>query len=144
MMTPLEKDIRECLERDYVSFAELRRINGFTGDNCLYMNKIRNVVLWTEMSDEASECIVRLLEDGFCHLHPATPLVYLADGARLSMPTVKSLRHYQKPHWFPVTFKRGAIANCDSRDCPWRKGGRDGSQDHRQRPQPRPIFRENG
>jgi hypothetical protein len=105
-MSNLESEIRRVLQYDYASFVELSRIEGFKGEYAIY-NKF-NMVLWDGVSHEAIEILDRMQELGEFHYEPASEMVYLIDGGMLNLPIAKRTRRYAKPHWLPVTLKRGA------------------------------------
>lgn len=67
-----------------------------------------SIMLWWGMSEKLVRTITQLLADDVIHIHPATELTYLADGAVPSYPIAKSLREYKKPRWYPVCFHDSA------------------------------------
>jgi hypothetical protein len=107
-MSNLEKMIREQLNKDHVSFAELSRLDGFKGEMALFFED-KNIMLWPKLSEEAVEILDRLRGAGEFHYHPTLPLIYLVDGVSLNMPIAKSDRHYSEMHWLPVVLKRGMV-----------------------------------
>ena len=112
-MTGLEANIVQVLEsRDHVSFAELRRIEGFSGGDDphnIELNENSNIYLWINMSEAAAEIIQQLISSKRFKFEPCSPLVYLTDGCTLSMPIMKKARkQFKKPHWLPVTISKKA------------------------------------
>lgn len=101
----LKERVWEYIKRyNHVSFAELKReFPEFDGN---YEKAIRehNIILWSGISLEMIEAIDSLIKEKLIDIYPTTPLVYMADGAVLSLPIAKSMRKYKKPHWAPVVF----------------------------------------
>ena len=113
-------DIRKVLKKDYVSFAELSRIDGFKGDYSMRSRKYENVIWWAGMSEEALDALDELERRGEFHFHQADQLIYLLDGVALKLPMVKSVRSYKTPHWIPVCLKLGP-GPCRDQSCPKRE-----------------------
>lgn len=87
------------------SFAELDRIfPDFHGDKMYVSDKDDNIVFWAGMSVTACEAIRELQADKKVRLEAVSFLVYLGDGAALSLPMVgKPPRNgYKKLHWLPT------------------------------------------
>ena len=105
-MTNLEIQIRDMLEADSISFAELCRIDGFTGDMEL-LNADKNIVIWPGLSTEAAEILNRLNAEGVFHYSPTVPLVYIIDGKIPTYPIARQSRRYKKPHWLPLILNKG-------------------------------------
>jgi hypothetical protein len=104
-------EIRKLLPQDNVSFAELARLQGFAGDQELFLNAATgtsNIALWAGVSPEVADALKALLDAGECHFRPTSPLTYLCDGMMLKYPLVKRSRHYKTPHWAPCVLKPGA------------------------------------
>lgn len=109
---PLEQRVLAHVQAtDHVSFAELCNHFGpaFTdGDRELLLAEEHpNVVLWAGLTEEASAAIRHLLATEAVHIQPASPLVYLYDGHGLRLPIAKRAASYKRPHWLPVTLRRG-------------------------------------
>jgi hypothetical protein len=106
--------IRELLQQDHVSFAELaRRIAGFRGEMAWGIQP-KNLVLWHGISDEAARTLQQMLDDGEFHLHDARPLIYMLDGCCLKLPIARRPPRggYKEPHWAPAVLKRGPMSEC--------------------------------
>jgi hypothetical protein len=111
-MTQLETEIREVLDENHVTFAELSRIDGFGGgEMCIEFGEgKKNILAWAGMSEEAVEILRRLEAEGvfhFDHHGTSTFLCYLVDGVQLNLPLAKRAKHYKEPHWLPVTLVLG-------------------------------------
>jgi len=108
--TALIDRIRALLRAaNYISFVELRQLNGFRGDLRLHVEGNENLIFWTGISAEAYEALSALRAGGEAHFEPCSSLlVYLADGGALSLPVAKTSRHFERPHWLPVTLCRGS------------------------------------
>jgi hypothetical protein len=103
----IETAIREILaSRDYVSFAELREIEGFTGDRWIEWGKDTNIFVWVEVSPRAASALERMRAAGEFEYRPSSVMVYAIDGAMLRLPIARRVQKYKKPHWAPVTLKR--------------------------------------
>ena len=100
--------IREKLKDDSVTFAELSRLPGFNGDlsMCIDGDRASGIVLWSSKSREAIDAIETIRKEEEYELRPTAQLTYLIDGACLNLPLAKAMRHYKKPRWIPVVFKR--------------------------------------
>lgn len=110
---PLKERILQYIEHnDYVTFAELNRRfgNAFTsGGHAIYLSEPRNIVVWVNMTEEASAAIMELLSEQQIWMRPASSiLIYAVDGCMLRMPLARQARRYKEPHWFPVTLRPGA------------------------------------
>ncbi|MFW9872527.1 MAG: hypothetical protein ACFFG0_05440 [Candidatus Thorarchaeota archaeon] len=89
-----------------ISFAELARIKGFTG-NFEWFNSKWNVVYWTQMSEEAIEIMQDLCDERKITVRPAHWLVYFIDGlVPKRYPIAKSARSYKKTRWLPIVFDK--------------------------------------
>ena len=103
-------EIRKVLSRDNATFAELARLEGFAGDQELFLNAATgtsNIVLWSGISPEAADALEILFKAGECHFRPTSMLTYLFDGMMLKYPLAKRPRHYKTPHWCPCVLKPG-------------------------------------
>jgi hypothetical protein len=111
VMSPMADAILQLVtQRRTVSFAELGRLDGFSGGDLqigLSNDVISNVVLWSGLTQAAVDALDELRVARKIHPVPTTPLVYLIDGQMLKLPIVKSKRHYKKPHWLPMVFNPG-------------------------------------
>ena len=88
-------------ERDFVSFVELGRVDGFKcdeGDMCVGFGDGGALLWWLP---PVAACAMRLLLAGkhLC-IRPANKLIYLVDGEICT-----------DERWFPVTLRSGAHAN---------------------------------
>jgi hypothetical protein len=120
-MTELESQIRDAItNKDYVSFAELSRMEGFDGDLAMATESHPNIIWWAGMSREAVDILVRLERDGFFHFHLASWLIYMIDGRYPNMPIATQKRNYKTLHWLPLTLKSGS-GPCKDKECPRRK-----------------------
>lgn len=106
----MKNEILELVRsRDHVSFAELNRlIPGFSGgETSLLLTGKENIVVWANMTDDGYNAVSELLTGKLVHLSPASFLVYLADGICLTLPIVKQVRNYKRPHWAPCVLRPG-------------------------------------
>jgi hypothetical protein len=103
-MTLLDR-IREVLKRDNVSFAELSRIEGFSG-HLEWIMYPSNIVLWGGMSRAAFEALQVIRDEDEYEIVPTTALTYLLEGKQLTYPVAEQVRDYPEPHWCPVVFQR--------------------------------------
>lgn len=93
-------------ERDWVTFAELSRLDGFTeqGGASLVMTpgikRRKESVLWHNMTQEACDLILLLLNEHELTIAPASLLSYLTDGG-----------FYTDKAWTPVCFRPPHEAN---------------------------------
>ena len=83
-----------------VTFAQLRWLPGFRGDETAYVAP--NIVIWADMSDEAIIAVNELLAEGLVVMQPFSPLwqglmTYAFDGGTLSLPLARRMRRYKKP-----------------------------------------------
>ncbi len=104
-METLKTAILELVtKRDHVSFGEL--INEFgSGGQAIYDPSYENIILGVGINDETANALLELMHEKKVFLHPAHPMVYMCDGGMPSMPWVKSMRHYKKPHWLPTVIR---------------------------------------
>jgi len=105
---PLLSEIRKILQRDHVTFAELSRLDGFSGDLQIWINhdRVSNVIIWSGISQEGVDALETIRQEGEYEMTPTPILTYLIDGAALNLPIAKSARHYKKPHWSPTVLRR--------------------------------------
>lgn len=102
-------DIREVLKRDNVTWAELSRIEGFSGGGITWAissEQLSNIVIWVDMTRDAVDAMDTIIKEGEYEITSTDPLIYLIDGSMLNMPIAESKRHYKKAHWCPTIFKR--------------------------------------
>lgn len=104
--------IRALLRADnWISFAELDRLDGFRGDGSLLADQHGgNLVLWPSISEEAAAALTLMIAAGECHMIPASIFSYLADGKIPTLPIAKRRVVYKRPHWLPVALARGPAA----------------------------------
>ena len=89
-----------------VSFVEL--MQGIPkGDISLSLPDNDNIILWTNLTEEAAEAFKEIWSEKILKPNPTEDLVYLMDGAYPTLPVVKSNRKYKKPHWLPLSFDKG-------------------------------------
>jgi hypothetical protein len=101
--------------RQNVSFVEIGRLEGATGAHGIGPGgggNPENVIYWSGLSESAVDALLDLRAEGAIHYQPVSSvLVYLADGALMNLPRVKSVaalkRGYKKPHWLPVVINPG-------------------------------------
>lgn len=106
-MTLLD-EMREVLRQDHVTFAQLSRLPGFAGDLAMLVNSPRasNIVYWDGLSQEAVDGLEIIRREGEYEIVPTVSLTYLIDGMAMTLPIAKRARHYKKPHWMPMVFRR--------------------------------------
>lgn len=97
-------EIKKLLPKGGVSFAEMSRIDGFNGTLSMCLGGNENVILWSDMSQEAIEAIKQILDEGEYKMVPTQAMVYWIDGLVPSLPTVKRNMVYKTLHWLPVSF----------------------------------------
>ena len=93
-------------EGRYVSFAEIvRRFEEAKGELSLVSTTYKNIIYWQGLSEEAVNAFVELVREKriFMHYTSQPRLLYMVDGALVSLPLVKRARNYSKPHWLGVT-----------------------------------------
>lgn len=93
-----------------VSYAELQWLFNqlgfdYRGEFEIYSPINNNVIFWTGWNREAIEIMNELKSEGLIEQEPVQPLVYLIDGAALSLPIVRRAANYQSPHWLPLVFR---------------------------------------
>jgi hypothetical protein len=100
--------LRELLERNHVTFAEISRIEGARGDReiTIETDEASNIVLWQGVSQELADALEIIRQEGQYEPRPTGILTYAIDGMMLRMPIAKRKRHYKTPHWLPVCFVR--------------------------------------
>ena len=86
-----------------VSFVELSRIEGFKGDFEMKGPEGYNVLLWTDMSEQACYAMLELLKEKKIEMLPTSFFVYLCDGCTLDIPLFKG-RKTKALRWQPVVF----------------------------------------
>ena len=89
-----------------VSFAEMSRIDGFSGDDLEAVIPGTEVVLWAGMSQVGYKAWATLMDAKLIEPAPTTTFVYLIDGAHIQLPVANAsyIKRYKKPHWLPVVF----------------------------------------
>src|SRR6516225_7638239 len=105
-------EIRRVLRSDHVSFAELSRIEGFSGGSlALTLGDNDSIVFWDDLSQEAVDALQQLIA---AHCEPCSPLVYLVDGVMPRLPISKQARRYKERHWGPIVLRPGPRSNHQS------------------------------
>jgi hypothetical protein len=104
----IKKQILEYVTaNDWVSFAELQRIEGFkepedaTSHTRLSLPGFENIILWEGLTQEAADALKELQQEQKVYLQPGSWFSYLHDGASLRLPLAKQARNYAEPHWLP-------------------------------------------
>ena len=112
-----------------VTFAELRRIPGFSGDQTACIAP--NLVVWAEISNEAIAAINELIADGRIIVQSYSSgwpglMMYAFDRGILPLPLAKRVRPYKRPRWLPVYIAEAEWSRkLDERSNGWRpKRGR--------------------
>jgi len=97
-------------KRGGVTFVELQSLLESSmevkGDLVIYVPGYENIILWAGISQEFFQVVTLALNSHQIMMRPTQLLVYLVDGGALNMPIAKSARHYQTPHWLPVSFSK--------------------------------------
>ena len=87
--------------RGGVSFVEIKReIPEFRGDKNFEVEP--NLVVWSGVSAEGVDALVRLINSKKVCLVSGSYLSYLADGVILRLPIAKRWQPYKEPHWLPM------------------------------------------
>jgi hypothetical protein len=99
---------------DWVSFAQLQRLDGFKaadGEPALEITHgdFQNIVLWRGLTQAAADALRELRAEDKIHWMPGAWVSYLGDGAVPRLPIAKRARHYAKPHWLPVFYRPGPL-----------------------------------
>jgi hypothetical protein len=103
----IEKLVRD---RGHVSFVEiLNSIPEAKGDLEMCLSDYPNIVLWGGVSSDLLAAIAELTFEQKVHLHPATRLTYLADGAIPDLPEARSLKQYKTRRWLPICFHHSPL-----------------------------------
>lgn len=99
------KILFEIRRLGHVSFVELSKLPGFSGDRALMLVHPRasNILLWDRVSRDGCDAIGELKRERLIEMRPAPVLVYLCDGKVLGYPIAKRARHYRDLRWAPVT-----------------------------------------
>jgi len=90
-----------------LTFAELHNHLGDQGEYRISLPKNENVVIWSDLTENACRAFDQLMAENVFSLDPTNVMNYLADGRSLSLPLVQSKADYKTPHWLPVMIKRG-------------------------------------
>ena len=103
------------------SYAELQWLFDkvgfdYRGEFEIYSPVNDNVIFWCGWNREAIEILNELKTENLVEQEPVQPLVYLIDGAALSLPVVRRAVNYQTPHWLPLVFRavKGCEAGCQA------------------------------
>ena len=91
-------------DRPAASFPEIMAAVGPEAKGEFEWSIAPNTILWVGLSEKIIKAF-QMVKDRV-RPHPSGALVYLMDGAALTLPIAKSLtkQGYKKPHWFPVVF----------------------------------------
>lgn len=103
-------------KNDSVSYAELEWLFGnlgfdYKGDFEIYSPINDMVVFWGGWNEEAIGILNELKSENLIFQEPVQPLIYLIDGAGLSLPVVRKAVNYKSPHWLPLVFRPVKEAN---------------------------------
>lgn len=99
------KIIERITNYDNTSFSDLsRHVEGFDGKFSLTDPNNKGVVFWNNISEEAAEVILKLIDDGKIKMIHTSMMTYMIDGLFPNMPLAKNLRSYDSDHFYPVTF----------------------------------------
>lgn len=88
-----------------ISFVDLSRIKGFTGE-FEWIDTKWNVVYWPKISEEAIEAMEDLVKEKKITVRPTNWLVYFIDGCVPKYPIAKSIRNYKRTRWLPIIFDK--------------------------------------
>ena len=94
-----------CLQHPNTTFEELSRdIEGFSGEFALMEGTFENIVLWSSISQEASDALDRLQRQKKIEYKALSTAfqTYFIDGKTLNLPLARDLKHYRTFHWLPV------------------------------------------
>lgn len=91
----------------YLTFTELAKIDGFTGELEM-INPELNIVLWTDMSQEALEAIISLVEAEIITFENTSHHEYEDNGYIPRYPIANSRRKYKHTRWAPVAMHKGS------------------------------------
>lgn len=92
------------------SYAELERIFKkhnfeYKGDLTLLSDKSDHVIFWSGWNAAATNIIATLIDEKRISREPCQTLIYLIDGAALTLPILKgNWRKLKKDHWLPCVF----------------------------------------
>ena len=118
----LKKSVLDYIRKNNdVSYAELQWLFNrlgfdYRGKFEIYSPVNDNVIFWCGWNREAIEILNELKTENLVEQEPVQPLVYLIDGAALSLPVVRRAVNYQTPHWLPLVFRavKGCEAGCQA------------------------------
>ena len=110
-MSKIADDIFNLVQKlNHVTFIELcDKIDGFKGDKSLWLDapSMSNVLLWNDISEEASIALKELTDANRIHFEPTNAITYLIDGGLVSLPVAKREMHYKETHWLPSVLCSG-------------------------------------
>jgi hypothetical protein len=116
-MGDIEGAILQFVEhRDWVSFPELQNhFSSFMETNGNYelsLGNDWNLVIWSGISQELGDTVLKLIREKRLFYHPADTLTYFIDGGILKLPlaTRPPKGGYKKPHWVPVCLRTVPMA----------------------------------
>lgn len=90
-----------------VSFADLVKHKSYSrGKNSVQLDG-KNIVLWTDMSDDVMDTINDLINSDIIKYEPCSEFPYVLHGIKLDMPIAKKAVIYQQPKWLPVQMVKG-------------------------------------
>lgn len=99
-------------ENDWVTFVQVARFLEQRNVPCrgelnLAMACDGNVLLWSGMSQQMSDVLVRLLDERRIFFHRSTVAAYHVHGGVLSLPLADAPRDggLGQPHWLPVALR---------------------------------------
>ena len=99
-------------QTDWVTFMQVARFleqQGvpWRGDVNLSMATDSNVLLWSGMSQQMSDVLVRLIDERRVFFHRSSVAAYHVHGGTLMLPLAGEPEEggLQKPHWLPVALR---------------------------------------
>jgi len=94
-----------------ISFVNLEKINGFSGNRDLYDDKT-SILYWQKVSKAALKAINELLKEEKIEMKSTSfsYMAYMIDGKLIALPVAKGLRKYKALHWLPTCFYIGEAA----------------------------------
>ncbi len=121
MSVELRQAILEYVnERDHVSFAELQREFGsrfnVRGEVGLAPERLPTLLYWVGMSREFCAAVNELTgKRGPLSFALCSPMVYILDGATLTLPIATKALPYKTDHWLPVVIRPRAKYEAEER-----------------------------
>ncbi|MBX3389209.1 MAG: hypothetical protein KF691_07100 [Phycisphaeraceae bacterium] len=107
-------------EHDHVTFAELQREFGsrfnMRGEVGLAPERLPTLLYWVGMSREFCAAVNDLTaKRGPLALALCSPMVYILDGATLTLPIATKAHPYKSDHWLPVVIRPRAKYEAEER-----------------------------